>query len=451
LTKWILVALLASSLASADTTAWHTGTTTSDPSGNFTQDTGHEFDDVNDTTASPLGCDGGGDLCRVWENVQNTDTFFVGGFGFTTADVPADSTVTNIRMNLKIHGGGASQTSRRKADFHIVDASGTVCAGFKNNIQIARGAEQEFTYDGDDLADGTWGCTGDLEDMVVDVDFGFAYAHTSVALHGVASSMRTIIAIFLLSVALAAEALAGSATGATFTGASMDVVEAGGTPFCQVSGPTGGADSDYCEDFEEAANCDALADCGTGSSGTCAWDSDPATFDCQSATTPIDGTYSLELTTSFTNLETYCNGGTTSCTGVANITGVACYKFTLKVINEGSSTASLAVFVPRNEADGESNSFTLDPSEGVDFQVVWGDSTPDAITEGTTKTYCLEEDVLGFTAAFYSGADCSTAIDATVGSSFTTPAGLRVRGHLDEANYFIDNITLDDEACQTRW
>ncbi len=116
------------------------------------------------------------------------DVFRVYGFGITTGDIEAGSTIDGITLRFIAHGGSATEAVRRRVDVWIVDAAATNCttggAPGRNDHQLNQGADLDVTWTGDDVADVLWGCTGwnvgDADSKSLnDVDFGIRWAHTT--------------------------------------------------------------------------------------------------------------------------------------------------------------------------------------------------------------------------------------------------------------------------------
>lgn len=226
-------------------------------------------------------------------------------------------------------------------------------------------------------------------------------------------------------------------------------VEAGGAPpaaYCTTVPSSGLA---FCDDFEEGNAC-------TTASREPEWTSSGDDFDCTESTSPIAGTYSLRILSGAPNEDLYCAGGASNCAGTDDIgdPDSACWKFHIRVDDEGTSSAGDEdVLIPRTSGDGQAGpSFYLNTT-GTDFTFVAGDNG-DTLVSTLSQEYilCLQESPGDFEAYWFSDSDCGTDLGpGDIGPSFETPSGFRVRSNPDNADIYIDNLTLHNGACQTVW
>ncbi len=243
-------------------------------------------------------------------------------------------------------------------------------------------------------------------------------------------------------------AVLATVTDPNYTGFAGDTLvvdpDTGGTDFCDTA-PASSAQ--FCDDFEDGLDCTNPARAPAYSSQV------GSAIDCASQTSPIDGNYSLELTTGTANDQIHCDDG--SCFGPA-LSSVTCTRFALRIDDDGTSTGSEDLFVPRDSGDSENMDLQIDPAgQGGSVDVIVqpdGTRLSNSMALGATKIWCLQQDFNNFESAVYSGADCATAEEVPLGWSWNDDhGGFRIRAFLDNANAQIDNITVHEGRCGDIW
>jgi hypothetical protein len=220
---------------------------------------------------------------------------------------------------------------------------------------------------------------------------------------------------------------------------------AGGGEYCDTGTP---ATSDVCWDFE-----DGDADCSTSAGGTTA-SSDTTNFKCN-ATGLSSSDYAMEIAAAATN-SIDCSGACWPVTTAND--GTYCLRMLVSITD--TDTLGGAGDLVRiggngqyefgyNDLQSPGNNFNtfIEDFGGAGDADKWVGSTETWVCAEVVKATSPGTDSITIT----TGSTCDTATGATTTrDDFGTEDALGF-GSDNPTNIKIDNLTFDDEDCQTRW